>query len=108
MSYASHPAMQIGTTQPFRVSPSTVARYFFHDCERFLRFQATPRAQRKTVGIPTPAYDTSRIMQAIVQSGHTWEETALKTLGKRVWITEAQGALSDRQTSFRRTAPYCS
>ena len=25
---------------PFRTSPSAIARYFFHDCERFLRYQA--------------------------------------------------------------------
>jgi hypothetical protein len=28
--------MSATPTPPFRVSPSTIARYFFHDCERLL------------------------------------------------------------------------
>jgi hypothetical protein len=42
-------------------------------------------------------------MHAIVQSGHAWEEMALKTLGKHVWIAEGEGALSDRRFTLRQT-----
>ena len=103
MSTVTNTKLQAATRRPFHVSPSIIARYFFHDCERFLRYQSTPREQRKTVGIPTPAYDTSRIMHAIIQSGHTWEEEALKTLGKRVRIAEGEGAVSDRRFTLSQT-----
>ena len=32
---------------PFRTNPSTIARYFFHDCERFLYYSSADPAQRR-------------------------------------------------------------
>jgi DNA replication ATP-dependent helicase Dna2 len=54
---------------PFRISPSTIARYFFHDCERFLYYtSATPR-ERKRQDIPTPAFDHSPLVASILAGG---------------------------------------
>ena len=34
------------------LSPSLIARYFYHNCDRFLRYHATPKKYRKMLGIP--------------------------------------------------------
>src|SRR5215813_558101 len=39
-------------TPPFRTSPSTIARYFFHDCERFLYYSSADPKTRKRLGLP--------------------------------------------------------
>ena len=46
---------------PFHVSPSIIARYFFHDCERFLYYSSvSPEQQRKKLGLPRSlAFDHS-------------------------------------------------
>jgi hypothetical protein len=79
---------------PFRVNPSLVARYFFHDCERFLRFAATPSARQKAEGVPKHKPDTSPVMEAIREAGYSWEETVVgKHLkGKALIAPGAPGA----------------
>ena len=49
-------------TPPFRTNPSTIARYFFHDCERFLYYSAASPQQRKREGIPSPEFDQRAFM----------------------------------------------
>ncbi|QQS52903.1 MAG: AAA family ATPase [Candidatus Competibacteraceae bacterium] len=67
---------------PFRMSPSRIARYFFHDCERFLRFSATPDPNRKAEGVPQHQPDTSPVMDAIQKAGYGWEEQVVEQLLK--------------------------
>lgn len=62
---------------PFRTSPSAIARYFFHDCERFFRFLSAGPERRTKEGLPEVAFDHSPLIRALLDSGHAWEETIL-------------------------------
>ncbi len=87
-------------TTPFRTSPSYVARYFFHQCDRFLRFTATRGDRQATDGVPTKRSDQSFVMQGVVDQGHAWEETVVtEMLGGAVHVADTRGALSDRYFS---------
>ena len=63
---------------PFRTSPSAIARYFFHDCERFLRFHSASPETRPAEGLPVPEFDHSPLVKAILDSGYLWEQTVLQ------------------------------
>jgi len=86
--------MMTSIDQPFRISPSRIARYFFHDCERFLRFSATPATRRKADGIPEHQPDTSPVMEAIREAGYGWEERVVEQLlkGKVLMASSKPGA----------------
>jgi hypothetical protein len=43
----------------FRTSPSTIARYFFHDCERFLYYSGADPRERKRQGLPGPDFNNN-------------------------------------------------
>src|SRR5262245_46847012 len=58
----------------FRLSPSYIARYFYHECERYLRYHATPSQARTAQGIPQPERATSLVTQALLDRGYAWEE----------------------------------
>jgi hypothetical protein len=92
------------TAPPFRTSPSTIARYFFHDCERFLYYSSADPGQRKKDGIPEPAFGHSPLVQAILESGYRWEEEVVGSLLKgRVVIARGTGALHTRRLPFTET-----
>ena len=74
-----------GGGQATLVSPSTVGRYFFHDCERFLAFKAvrpkadtrdTPKAGRKDF-----------VVQAFSTEGEAWEEKIVASMDDAVIAT---------------------
>ena len=65
-------------TRSFRTSPSAIARYFFHDCERFLRFLAASAELRRKEGLPEVEFDHSPLIRALLDSGYAWEETVLQ------------------------------
>src|SRR4051794_6155384 len=97
---------------PFRLSPSAVARYFFLDCERFLRYWATPDSERAAAGIPEPAFDRSPLMMDVMESGLVWEEKVIgEILAGRVSVAEGPGKLRERRfdadgaRDWLRTAP---
>lgn len=80
---------------PFGVSPSALARYFFHDCDRFLRFRSTRRAAAH--GVPERRHDSGPTMRAVLASGHAWEEQVItQHLADRVIVADGAGDLSDR------------
>jgi DNA replication ATP-dependent helicase/nuclease Dna2 len=85
---------------PKFVSPSRIARFYFHECERYLRYSSTPRADRAAEGIPPTPYDTSPVTHAILDGGYAWEEQVLAThLSGRAIIApegEAGQPLRDR------------
>jgi DNA replication ATP-dependent helicase/nuclease Dna2 len=54
----------------FSLSPSRLARFYFHECERQLRFAATPAARRPAEGIPTHEFDRGLVTREILESGY--------------------------------------
>ena len=67
---------------PFRTSPSALARYFFHDCERYLRFAATRPEHRGRDGVPPRQYDSSPVMDAILDCSKQYlDEPRLRSGG---------------------------
>jgi hypothetical protein len=82
---------------PKRVSPSTIARYYFHDCERFLRYVATPVRERAAEEIPMVPCDTSPVTSAVLESGYSWEEEVVgRHLRRRVEVAAAPDGQSIR------------
>jgi hypothetical protein len=98
---------------PFRTNPSAIARYFFHDCERFLYYSAADPRRRRREGIPEPEFDHSPLVEAILASGYCWEEDVItRLLHGRVVIAPGQGELHTRRLapaatlrSLRREPP---
>jgi hypothetical protein len=89
---------------PFRLSPSTIARYFFHDCERFLYYSGATPDQRRRQGIPTPDFDASPLVEAILASGYRWEEEVVRThLKGKVVVAPGSGELHTRRLPPART-----
>jgi hypothetical protein len=96
----------------FHLSPSTIARYFFQDCERFLRYRAAPRPEREATGIPERQFDHSPLMRAVLASGTAWEgDVVEKILSGKVDVAPGIAPLSERRwaeaatLSLLRTAP---
>ncbi len=88
----------------FRTSPSAIARYFFHDCERFLRYLSASHATRQIEALPTPDFDHSPVVKAILESGYAWEQTVLEQyLAGRVQIAEGTGDIHTRRFDWRQT-----
>ena len=76
----------------FAVSPSRVSRFFFHECERYLRYHATPRKMRKEAGITAIPWDTSPVAAAILEGGYVWEEKVIQDkLKGRIKISAGDG-----------------
>ncbi len=89
---------------PFRTNPSTIARYFFHDCERFLYYSAASPEQRAREGLPTPDFDHSPLVAAILESGQRWEHDVVERLLKgRVVVAPGEGELHTRRLSLKET-----
>src|SRR5437660_8562906 len=65
-------------TTPFRTSPSTIARYFFHDCERFLYYSSADPRERQRQGLPEPDFDNNPVVAALLRSGFAWEEEVIE------------------------------
>lgn len=79
-----------GHRAPKRVSPSTIARYYFQECERFLRYVATPVRDRPTEGIPAIPHETSPVTKAILEGGYVWEEAVVgRHIARRVEVAPA-------------------
>jgi hypothetical protein len=94
----------MAATPPFRTSPSTIARYFFHDCERFLYYRSAGPQLRKREGIPAPEFDQSPLVEAVLKSGYGWEEEVVSRLLKgRVVVASGTGELHTRRLSPAQT-----
>lgn len=89
---------------PFSLSPSRIARFFFHECERYLRYHATPSKLRKEAGIPVISWDTSPVTAAILQGGYTWEQQVIeKKLSGQVKIAPGSGPTYERAHDIKNT-----
>lgn len=92
------------TAPPFRISPSTIARYFFHDCERFLYYTSATPQERKRQDIPKPAFDNSPLVESILASGYRWETEVVERLLKgKVVVAPGSGELHTRRLSLAAT-----
>lgn len=71
------------------LSPHRVARYYFHECDRYLRYAATPDARRQEEGVPPHDLDRSLVTKALLESRHAWEGEVLAThLAGRVRVAD--------------------
>ena len=70
-------AQGIGAVPRFTVSPSRIARYYFHECDRYLRYTSTPKERKAEEGVPARAAHQSAIGKAILDGGFRWEERIL-------------------------------
>jgi DNA replication ATP-dependent helicase Dna2 len=61
----------------YNLAPSRLARYYFFECDRFLRYDATPRDRRADEGVPPRHFDTSPVTRAILAGGEAWEQHVL-------------------------------
>lgn len=80
----------------YKLSPSRIARYFYHECERYLRYSATPSKMRKRLARPIKAQLPTPATAAILQGGYDWEEIVItKHLPGIVHIANGHGALHE-------------
>ena len=85
------PAPAAAATPPKLISPSRIARYFFQECPRYLRYSSTPKELWAIEGVPEPPFDHSPVTTAILEGGYTWEEEVVANrLKGRVFIAEAK------------------
>lgn len=85
------------STPRYSLSPSRIARYFYHECERYLRYHATPKALRTQAEVPKIPWNQSPVTEAILAGGFAWEEKVItEKLGKRVKIAKGRGKLHER------------
>lgn len=81
----------------FNLSPSLIARYFFHDCPRFLRYSATPPARRRAEGIPDAAEDTSVTSRVLTRKGFAWEDEVVeRRIPGKVLVADGGTVIHDR------------
>ncbi|MEA3510779.1 MAG: AAA domain-containing protein, partial [Actinomycetota bacterium] len=89
----------------YMLSPSRIARYYFHECDRYLRYSATPKSKRATDGVPSHELDHSLVTRAILQGGYDWEERVLTEHLPSAIIAEGSGdkPRHDRRHSIEDT-----
>lgn len=61
-----------------RLSPSTLGNFFFLDCDRMLRYAATPKELQEEQGVPSAISSKSVVTEAIIERGRTWEERVVR------------------------------
>ncbi|MBE0669050.1 MAG: AAA family ATPase [Anaerolineales bacterium] len=80
----------------FYISPSRIARFFYHECDRYLRYHATPAKGRKTAGIPPVPWNQSPVGRAILDGGYEWERHVIQKKLKKVNVADGTSALHER------------
>jgi hypothetical protein len=82
---------------PFNVSPSKLARFFYHDCERQLKAAVGSPEQREQWGMTTPVAEENSVVRLLQDSGYDWEEKVVRELlGGQATIAPGEGPLSER------------
>ena len=55
------PSTKIPSMAKYNISPSRIARYYFHECDRYLRYTATPGPRKTEEGVPQHDLDFSLV-----------------------------------------------
>ena len=103
---ARPPSLSHAVPAPKWVSPSRIARYYFQECPRYLRFSSTPKDQQAAEGIPPAPFDFRPVSTAILDTGYLWEEQVIEQhLGDTVHLAPAEPGLEvrDRVLTVERT-----
>lgn len=79
--------------EPYRLSPSLLARYAFHGCDRFLRW-----SMDTTGASPRPEADLRISTQKRLQEGLDWEEQLIQSLEGHVRIGAGESLTASRFT----------
>src|SRR3954467_1598130 len=85
-----------GSAAPAILSPSSIARYFFHACNRFLRLRTMTSAERRAAGLGARPFDTSAVMQALQQRGAAWEEEVVRRTRATPLVATGTGRPAER------------
>ena len=67
----------------FNLSPSRLARFYFHECDRYLRYAAATKEQRAVDGIPPIELDHNLVTKAVLESGYAWEREIVEIVARR-------------------------
>jgi DNA replication ATP-dependent helicase Dna2 len=87
----------VSSAGPKFVSPSRIARYYFQECPRYLRYSSTPQAHLEAEGVPPAPFDFRPVSTAILERGYLWEEEVIEQhLAGNVTIADADGDLPVR------------
>ena len=87
--------------RPKVISPSRIARYFFQECDRFLRDSSTSAAECAGAGVPAADRNESPATQAILDAGYDWEEEVVRQhLAGRVRLADAPAGARLRDRVF--------
>ena len=86
------------------LSPSLIARFFYHNCERYLRFHSTPVNERDQAGIPAVNQKQNPVTKALLDAGNKWEEFVIcNKLKNNVIIPPGEEALHERSHSIEKS-----
>jgi hypothetical protein len=90
----------------FNISPYRVARFYFHECDRYLRYATTPKDRRSEEGVPDVPLDRGIVTRELLEGGYLWEEEILRQLGSRAVIGSGEpgSPLHERRHSIEETS----
>src|SRR3954454_9955286 len=81
---------------PAILSPSSIARYFFHSCHRFLRLRTMTNAGRRAAGLGAHPFDTSAVMKALQERGIAGEKGVVGRSWPRPLVAAGTGRPAER------------
>lgn len=82
------------------LSPSLIARFFHHECQRFLRYSAVPPADRGALGIPDAVEEQTQVSELLTAKGLAWEDEVVgRKIPGLVHMAPGNGAYHDRRFS---------
>jgi DNA replication ATP-dependent helicase Dna2 len=92
------------TPPPFVVSPSKLARYFYHNCERQLQCALASEEHLAGFGAMLPEQESNPVVELLQDAGYGWEERVVAHhLSGAVKLAEGEGPLSSRVFSVSDT-----
>lgn len=90
---------------PFKISPSRIARYFYHGCQRYLRYSAASTEARLAADrVPRLEREESPVTAAVMESGGQWEVQVLERhLGSAAHLAQGEGPLHQRYFTWENS-----